>query len=81
MKHLVNEQYPDAVSIRWVPDNLNTHTPEAFYEYFEPAKARRFLDTLAFHFISVMEPDSICQKSSPIGSNSSVLIDEFLRRR
>lgn len=53
MKQLVDEYYPDADRIRVVLDNLNTHKPAAFYDYFEPAEARRLLDTLEFHFTPV----------------------------
>lgn len=31
-------------------DNLNTHTPAALYEAFEPADAKRILDRLDFHY-------------------------------
>ena len=34
-------------------DNLSTHKPAAFYEYFEPAEARRLLSKLEFHFTPV----------------------------
>src|SRR5699024_11965950 len=44
---------PDASRIRVVLDNLNTHDPAAFYEYFEPVEARRLLDKLEFHFTPV----------------------------
>lgn len=50
MKQLVDDFYPDAVRIRVVLDNLNTHTPAALYETFEPAEARRILDKLEFHY-------------------------------
>ena len=50
MKQLVDEFYPDAISIRVVLDNLNTHNPAALYEVFEPAEARRLLDRLEFHY-------------------------------
>jgi hypothetical protein len=53
IKELVDEQYADAECIRIVLDNLNTHKPAAFYEYFEPAEARRLLDKLEFHFTPV----------------------------
>ena len=49
MKALVDEYYPKAKKIRLVLDNLNTHTPGALYETFEPASARRILDKLEFH--------------------------------
>ena len=53
MKQLVDEHYPDADCIRVVLDNLSTHKPEAFYEFFEPAEARRLLNKLEFHFTPV----------------------------
>jgi transposase len=47
---LVDELFPSAVRIRVVQDNLNTHTPAALYEVFEPAEAKRILDRLEFHY-------------------------------
>jgi len=44
MKSIVDERYSDADRIRVVLDNLNTHKPTAFYEYFDPEEARRLLD-------------------------------------
>ncbi len=35
--------------MRIVQDNLNTHTPAALYEAFEPAEARRILQRVEFH--------------------------------
>lgn len=50
MKELVDVHFPYAEGIRVVLDNLNTHTPAALYEAFEPAEARRILRKLDFHF-------------------------------
>ena len=50
MKQLVDEFYPEAECIRVVMDQLNTHTPIALYETFEPAEAKRILDKLEFHY-------------------------------
>ncbi len=50
MKHLVDEVYPEAEVIHIVLDNLNIHTPAAFYQTFEPAEARRLTKKLAFHY-------------------------------
>ena len=50
MKSLVDVHFPDAEVIRVVLDNLNTHTPAALYETFEPAEARRIARKLEFHF-------------------------------
>lgn len=54
MRALVDlDRYADVECIRVVLGNLNTHKPAAFYEYFEPAEARRILDKLEFHFTPV----------------------------
>lgn len=49
MKDLVDVYYPHADTIRVVLDNLNTHTPAALYEAFEPAEARRIVRRMEFH--------------------------------
>jgi transposase len=49
MKTLVDRHFPQAQMIHVVLDNLNTHTPAALYEVFEPAEARRILKKLTFH--------------------------------
>jgi hypothetical protein len=50
MKDLADIHFPDAQVIRVVLDNLNTHTPAALYEAFEPAEARRLARRLEFHY-------------------------------
>ena len=50
MPYLVDELFPDAEKVVVVLDNLNTHTPAALYEAFEPAEAKRILDRLEFHY-------------------------------
>jgi len=50
MKQLSDVQYPQAEKIIVVLDNLNTHSPSAFYETFEPEEARRLLERFEFHF-------------------------------
>jgi hypothetical protein len=49
VRWLVDEVYPQAEYFRLVQDNLNTHTPAAFYETFPPAEARRILQRVEFH--------------------------------
>ena len=49
MKDLVDLHFPEAELIRVVLDNLNTHTPAALYEAFEPTEARRIIRKLEFH--------------------------------
>lgn len=48
IKKLVDEDYPQATTIRLVMDNLNTHAGSSLYKAFEPAEARRLLDKLEF---------------------------------
>ena len=50
MRCLVDELFPEADKIILVLDNLNTHTPAALYEAFEPAEAKRILNRLEFHY-------------------------------
>jgi hypothetical protein len=50
MKDLVDTHFPDAEVIRVVLDNLNTHSPAALYEAFEPQEARRIVQKLEFHY-------------------------------
>ena len=50
MLYLVDELFPKVDCIVVVLDNLNTHTPAALYEAFEPAEAKRILDRLEFHY-------------------------------
>jgi hypothetical protein len=50
MRELSDEIHPEAEKIIVVLDNLNTHTPAAFYLAFEPAEARRLVKRFEFHF-------------------------------
>jgi hypothetical protein len=50
MNDLVEIHCPQAKKIRVVLDNLNTHTPAAFYEAFTPAQARHLAKMLEFHY-------------------------------
>jgi DDE superfamily endonuclease len=45
-----DELYPDAERVVLVCDNLNTHTPAALYEAFEPAEARRLAERFEWHY-------------------------------
>jgi hypothetical protein len=49
VKDLLEIHYPDAVKIRLVCDNLNTHTGGSLYEAFPPQDAKRLCDRLEFH--------------------------------
>jgi hypothetical protein len=50
MRDLVDVHFPDAPCITVVRDQLNTHGPDALYEAFPPAEARRILERLEFHY-------------------------------
>ena len=50
MKWLVDEAYPDAIRVRVVLDNLNTHTYAALYDTFSPTDARRIRKRLELHY-------------------------------
>lgn len=50
MKMLSDEIHPEAEKIIVVLDNLNVHTPAAFYLAFEPEEARRLTNRFEFHF-------------------------------
>jgi hypothetical protein len=50
IKDLVDGRYPEAERIVLVLDNLNTHTPAALYEAFDPADAKRLTDKLEIHY-------------------------------
>lgn len=50
IKYLVDECYPDALKIRLVHDQLNTHVPASLYKAFAPVEAKRILDKLEFHY-------------------------------
>jgi hypothetical protein len=41
MRYLLDDLYPEVERIRLVVDNLNTHSPAAFYESFSAQEARR----------------------------------------
>ncbi len=50
IKGMLDERYPDAVRIRLIMDNLNTHTPASLYEVFQPQEARRLAERLEIHY-------------------------------
>lgn len=50
MANLMEGRYADCEKVLLVCDNLNTHTMGAFYEVFEPERARSILRRLEFHY-------------------------------
>jgi len=53
MKHVLDTFFPDATTVHLVVDNLNIHTPAAFYKTFPPHVAKRLVDRITFHFTPV----------------------------
>jgi len=50
IRELLEIDYPDAVKVRLVMDNLNTHTIASLYQTFPPAEARRLAERLEIHY-------------------------------
>ena len=50
IKGMLDERYPDAVSVCLVMDNLNTHSTASLYQTFEPQEARRLVERLEIHY-------------------------------
>lgn len=50
IKEMLDERYPDAIKVRLVMDNLNTHSVTSLYEAFEPKEARRLAERLDIHY-------------------------------
>ena len=49
IQNLIDVQYPHALKIVLVQDNLNTHKPASLYEAFLPEEARRLIEKLEIH--------------------------------
>jgi hypothetical protein len=47
IKGMLEQRYPEAIKVRLVMDNLNTHTIASLYETFPPVEARRLADRSA----------------------------------
>jgi transposase len=50
IKQMLDERYPDAIKVRLVMDNLNTHNVASLYEMFEPSEALRLSNRLDIHY-------------------------------
>lgn len=49
IKEMLDQRYPEAVKVRLVMDNLNTHNTTSLYETFTPEEARRLAKRLDIH--------------------------------
>ena len=72
--HLLDTRYADCEVVTLVMDNLNTHTKGAFYEAFEPDKAKAYLRRLRFCYtpkhgswLNVAECELSCLTSQCLG--------------
>jgi len=50
IKEMLDDRYPDAMKVRLVMDNLNTHNIASLYETFDPQEARRLAKRLDIHY-------------------------------
>jgi len=50
IKWLLTEQYPDAIKVTLIVDNLNTHNTSSLYETFAPAEAFALAQRLDIHY-------------------------------
>jgi hypothetical protein len=50
IKGMLDQRYPDALKIRLVMDNLNTHGIASLYETFPAKEARRLAERLDIHY-------------------------------
>lgn len=50
IKSMLDERYPEAIKVRLIMDNLNTHTIASLYETFEPQEAQRLSSRLEIHY-------------------------------
>ena len=50
IKQMLDDRYPDAIKVRLVMDNLNTHNIASLYEAFEPEEAGRLAKRLDIHY-------------------------------
>ena len=50
IKQMLDFRYPNAIKVRLVMDNLNTHRIASLYETFAPEEARRLAERLDIHY-------------------------------
>ena len=50
IKAMLDERYPEAIKVRLVMDNLNTHDIASLYQTFPPAEAHRLAARLEIHY-------------------------------
>jgi hypothetical protein len=50
IRAMLDERYPEAIKVRLILDNLNTHSAASLYETFPAPEARRLAERIEFHY-------------------------------
>lgn len=86
MAMLLEGRYAECDKVIVVCDNLNTHTIGAFYEVFEPSRARELVSRIEFHYtpkhgswLNIAENELSCLTSQCV-SGRRIGSEEELRR-
>ena len=53
MREVIEKHYCTAQKVVLVQDNLNTHSPASFYEFYPPEVARRLCEKVEWHYTPV----------------------------
>jgi hypothetical protein len=84
MEELLRTRYASAEKVIVICDNLNTHTPGAFYEAFAPDKAREIVRRLEFRhtpkhgsWLNIAENELSSMTRQCIGARRFASIDEL----
>ena len=84
MRDVSEKYYPDAQKIIIIADNLNTHTPVAFYEAFPPETAYRLAQKYEFHYtpkhgswLNIAESELSSLSRQCLGNQRISTIDEL----
>jgi hypothetical protein len=82
IKELLEVHYPDAIKVRLVMDNLNTHSIASLYEAFEPETARKLAKRLEIHhtpkhgsWLNIAEIELSAMTKQCLGRRIPTLVD------
>jgi hypothetical protein len=84
MRDVSQTYYPDVKKIILIADNLNTHTPAAFYEAFPPETACTLAQKYEFHYtpkhgswLNIAESELSSLSRQCLGNQRIAAIDEL----
>ena len=84
MREVSEKYYPDVSKIIVIADNLNTHTPVAFYEAFQPEIAYKLAQKYEFHYtpkhgswLNIAESELSSLSRQCLGNQRISTIDEL----